>query len=132
VTSESSSRDHPHMVLRVWFYGVAFIPTTMMKSALALLSLASIVAASPVAPNDAGSQLRMGVDQILAETAENVFGDVFRGVEHILDTVLHTGEDTVHKVEGKLQEWTVGNTEFVKQDDIVCEYYGLVSCAAVC
>lgn len=94
-----------------------------MKSALALLSLASVAVVS-AAPND-GAQLRVGIDQVIAETAENVFGDVFRGAEHILDAVLHTGEETMHKVEEKIQEWSVGNTEFVKQDNIVCECYQL-------
>lgn len=94
-----------------------------MKSTLALLSLLSIAAASPAAPNDADGQLRMGVDKILAETAENVFGDVFRGAEHILDAVLHTGEKVVQKVENNVVEWSVGNADFVKQDGIVCECY---------
>ncbi|CAE7076121.1 unnamed protein product [Rhizoctonia solani] len=92
-----------------------------MKSALALLSLASLVASSAASNDDA--QLRMSVDQIIAETAENVFGDVFRGAEHLLDTVLHTGEKTKVKVEGNVQEWSVGNAEFVKQDNIVYERF---------
>ncbi|CAE6462029.1 unnamed protein product [Rhizoctonia solani] len=90
-----------------------------MKSALALLSLASLVAASPAASNEESTQLLMGVDKIVAETAENVFGDVFRGAEHLLDTVLHAGEKISNKVEDTVQEWSVGNTEFVKQNDIV-------------
>ncbi|KEP49632.1 serine carboxypeptidase [Rhizoctonia solani 123E] len=94
-----------------------------MKSALALLSLASLVAATPAVSNEENTQLRMSVDSLIAETAENVFGDVFRGAEHLLDTVLHTGEKTVKKVEDKIQEWSVGNTEFVKQDDIVYERF---------
>ncbi|KAH7339033.1 serine carboxypeptidase [Rhizoctonia solani] len=65
----------------------------------------------------------MSVDQIIAETAENVFGDVFRGAEHLLDTVLHAGEKAVNKVDANIQEWSVGNTEFVKQDDIVYERF---------
>ncbi|CUA72871.1 hypothetical protein RSOLAG22IIIB_05058 [Rhizoctonia solani] len=65
----------------------------------------------------------MSVDQLISETAETVFGDVFRGAEHLLDTVLHTGEKTVSKVEDKIQEWSVGSTEFVKQDDIVYERF---------
>jgi hypothetical protein len=95
---------------------------TMKSAQLALLSLASLAAATPSpAPGDAGSQLRTGVEAILAETAENVFGDVFRGAEHILDAVLHAGEEVMQKTEEKVQEWTVGNTEFVKQDEMVCE-----------
>lgn len=65
----------------------------------------------------------MGVDKIVAETAENVFGDVFRGAEHLLDTVLHAGEKISNKVEDTVQEWSVGNTEFVKQNDIVYERF---------
>ncbi|GAB1526729.1 hypothetical protein RhiTH_009901 [Rhizoctonia solani] len=94
-----------------------------MKSALALLSLASLVAASPAASNEESTQLLMGVDKIVAETAENVFGDVFRGAEHLLDTVLHAGEKISNKVEDTVQEWSVGNTEFVKQNDIVYERF---------
>jgi len=95
-----------------------------MKSAqLALLSLASLVAATPAPAADAGSQLRMGVEAILAETAENVFGDVFRGAEHILESVLHAEEEAVEKAEEKVQAWSVGNTEFVKQDEIVYERF---------
>ncbi|CAE6509142.1 unnamed protein product [Rhizoctonia solani] len=93
-----------------------------MKSGLALL-FASLVAASSAAANDENAQLRMSVDQLISETAETVFGDVFRGAEHLLDTVLHTGEKTVSKVEDKIQEWSVGSTEFVKQDDIVYERF---------
>lgn len=97
-----------------------------MKSALALLSLVSLAAASPAAPaNDAGAQLRMGVDSIIAETAENVFGDVFRGAEHLLDAVLHTGEGVAqkasHRVEETIESWSEGGKEFVKQDQIVCK-----------
>ncbi|QRW22368.1 Serine carboxypeptidase [Rhizoctonia solani] len=94
-----------------------------MKSALALLSLASLVAATPAASNEESTQLRMSVDKIIAETAENVFGDVFRGAEHLLDTVLHAGEKISNKVEDTVQEWSVGNTEFVKQNDIVYERF---------
>lgn len=100
-----------------------------MKSALALLSLASLAVATPAAPaNNPGAQLRMGVDSILAETAENVFGDLFRGAEHLLDAVLHTGEDVIknvekvaHKIEEKIESWSEGGKEFVKKDDIVCK-----------
>ncbi|CAE6418101.1 unnamed protein product [Rhizoctonia solani] len=114
------------MVLRVPRHGCSHSfrpPRYDMKSALALLSLASLVAASQATSNDENTQLRMSVDQIIAETAENVFGDVFRGAEHLLDTVLHAGEKTVNKVEANIQEWSVGNTEFVKQDDIVYERF---------
>ncbi|KAF8684459.1 serine carboxypeptidase [Rhizoctonia solani] len=114
------------MVLRVPRHGrwLSFRPLPFdMKSALALLSLASLVAASPAASNEESTQLLMGVDKIVAETAENVFGDVFRGAEHLLDTVLHAGEKISNKVEDTVQEWSVGNTEFVKQNDIVYERF---------
>ncbi|CAE6360998.1 unnamed protein product [Rhizoctonia solani] len=126
MTSDSSSRDHSRMVLRVPRHGrwLSFRPLPFdMKSALALLSLASLVAATPAASNEESTQLRMSVDKIIAETAENVFGDVFRGAEHLLDTVLHAGEKISNKVEDTVQEWSVGNTEFVKQNDIVYERF---------
>ncbi|KAG9075086.1 hypothetical protein FS749_013284 [Ceratobasidium sp. UAMH 11750] len=86
-----------------------------MKSALALFSLASFAVATPAPVPGTGDQLLAGVEAI----AENVLGDVFRGAEHLLDAVLHSSEEVVEKL--KVQEWTVGNTEFVRQDDVVCE-----------
>ncbi|KAF8602051.1 carboxypeptidase C [Ceratobasidium sp. AG-I] len=72
----------------------------------------------------------MGVDSIIADTAENVFGDIFRGAEHLLDAVLHTGEDVIkkvekvaHKVEETIESWSEGGKEFVKQDQIVYERF---------
>ncbi|KAG8739484.1 hypothetical protein FRC10_005580 [Ceratobasidium sp. 414] len=92
-------------------------PYSTMKSALALLSLVSFAAATPPPISGTGDQLLAGVEAI----AENVLGDVFRGAEHLLDAVLHSSEEVVEKL--KVQEWTVGNTEFVRQDDVVYERF---------
>ncbi|QRV80572.1 Serine carboxypeptidase [Ceratobasidium sp. AG-Ba] len=90
----------------------------MKRSTLALL-FASLVAATPAPAPGTGDQLLAGVEAV----AESVFGDVYRGAEHILDSVLHSGQEAVHKIEDQIEAWTVGEREFVKQDNTVYERF---------